>query len=92
VFVTLLIYNAAMGIVYIAAGVVTWFNFNRAKCVAALIFILNFYVLGAISYQYLSGISVTVESVAAMIFRTVLWLMLYLGIEWVCSNKTLIEE
>lgn len=89
VFLPLLIYNAAMGVVYIAAGVATWHNLNRGKYAAASIFILNFLVLGITSYLYLTGTSVAVESVGAMIFRTVLWFALYVGMAWIWHKKTL---
>jgi len=89
VFLPLLIYNAAMGVAYIAAGAATWHNLNRGKYAAASIFILNFLVLGIISYLYLTGTSVAVESVGAMIFRTVLWFVLYVVMAWVWHRKTL---
>ena len=89
VFLPLLIYNIAMGVVYIAAGVTTWRNIIRGKNAAASIFVLNFLVLGIIGYLHMMGTSVAVESVLAMIFRTILWLMLYLGLAWVCRRKTL---
>jgi hypothetical protein len=38
---------------------------------------------------YLTGTSVAVESVGAMIFRTVLWFALYVGMAWIWHKKTL---
>ena len=92
VFLPLLIYNTAMGVVYIAAGVTTWRNLIRGKYAAASIFVLNFLMLVIIGYLHMTGTSVAVESVFAMIFRTVLWLMLYLGLAWACRRKTLLGE
>ncbi len=85
----LLIYNATMGIVYVAAGVIAWRNIDRGKYAAATIFVLNFLVLGTIGYLYTVGTSVAVESVGAMTFRTVVWLALFLGIAWVCRRQIL---
>ncbi len=92
VFFPLLIYNAAMGVVYIAAGVTVWRNLNRGKYAAASIFVLNFLVLGIIGYLYMTETSVAVESVRAMMFRTALWFMVYLGLAWVCRMKSLPGE
>jgi len=69
-----------------------WRNLKRGKDAAVLIFILNFLVLGVISYLYIKGTSVAAESVGAMIFRTFLWFMLSLGLAWACRRKTLVEE
>jgi len=83
VFWPLLIYNTAMGVVYMAAGVIAWRNAGRGKYAAAAIFVLNFLVLGTIGYLYMAGSSVAIESLRAMTFRTVVWLLLFLGFAWV---------
>ena len=80
VFRPLLIYNTTMGIFYVAAGFIVWRNINRGKYAAATIFILNFFVLGAIGYLYTVGSLVALDSLRAMIFRTVVWLVLFLGL------------
>jgi hypothetical protein len=90
VFLPLLIYNTAMGVFYMAAGVTTWRNLSRGKYAAASIFVLNLIVLGIIGYLHMTGTSVAVESVLAMIIRTAIWLMLYLGLTWVCHRKALV--
>jgi hypothetical protein len=89
VFLPLILYNIAMGVAYIAAGITMWRNSTQGKYAAVAIFTLNFIVLGTVSYLYAVGASVAVESVAAMTFRTVVWLVLFLGIAWVCRRKTL---
>jgi preprotein translocase subunit SecG len=89
VFLPLLLYNTAMGFAYTAAGISTWSNLNRGMYAAAAIFIINFLVLGIIGYLYAVGASVAVESVRAMIFRTVVWFVLFLGLAWICSRRTL---
>lgn len=79
----LLIYNTAMGIAYVAAGIIAWRNLERGKYAAAAIFVLNLLVLGAVGYLYAAGSSVAIESLRAMTLRTVVWLVLLLGLVWV---------
>jgi hypothetical protein len=87
VFRPLLIYNTAMGIAYVAAGIIVWRSLDRGKYIAATIFVLNLLVLGAIGYLYTAGSAVAVESLRAMAFRTVVWLLLFLGLAWM-SHRT----
>ena len=87
VFRPLLIYNAIMGMAYVAAGVVAWRSFDRGKYAAATIFVLNFLVLGAIGYLYATGSAVAIESLRAMILRTVVWLLLFLGLAWMSHRR-----
>jgi hypothetical protein len=87
VFRPLLIYNTAMGIAYVAAGVLAWRNVERGKQAAAAIFGLNCLVLGAVSYLYATGHGVAIESVRAMFFRTVVWLVLFVGLMWVARRS-----
>ncbi len=91
VFRPLLIYNTAMGIAYVAAGVVAWRNLDRGKYAAATIFVLNLLVLGATGYLYAAGNAVAIDSLRAMIFRTVAWLVLFLGIVWMSHRNHLSE-
>jgi len=55
VFWSLLIYNTSMGIAYAAAGIITWRSLGKGKYAAAMIFVFNFLVLGAIGYLYAVG-------------------------------------
>lgn len=82
VFRPLLIFNTAMGVAYLAAGVIAWRSVDKGKYAAATIFVLNLLVLGAMSYLYLAGNAVAVESVGAMILRTGVWLALFVGLAW----------
>lgn len=82
VFRPLLIFNTAMGVAYVAAGVLAWRNVQRGKNWAAAIFGLNGLVLGAVGYLYVTGGGVAVESVRAMVLRTVVWLVLFVGLLW----------
>ena len=89
VFRPLLIYNTAMGIAYVAAGVIAWRNLDRGKYAAATIFVLNLLVLGATGYLYVSGSAVAIDSLRAMTFRTVAWLVLFLGMVWMSQRNHL---
>lgn len=89
VFRPLLIYNTAMGLAYAAAGVIAWRSFDRGKYAAATIFVLNFFVLGAIGYLYATGSAVAIDSLRAMILRTVVWLVLFLGLAWMSHRNYL---
>ena len=91
VFRPLLIYNTAMGIAYVAAGVIAWRNLDRGKYAAATIFVLNLLVLGATGYLYAAGAAVAIDSLRAMIFRTVAWLVLFLGMVWMSHRNHLSE-
>ena len=82
VFRPLLIFNTAMGVAYVATGILAWRSADRGSHAAAAIFLLNLCVLGAIAYLYTTGGGVAVDSVRAMILRTVVWLVLFLGLAW----------
>jgi len=87
VFRPLLIYNTAMGIAYVAAGIIAWRSFDRGKYAAATIFVLNSLVLAAVSFLYTSGSAVAIDSLRAMTFRTVVWFVLFLGLAWMSHRN-----
>ena len=89
VFRPLLIYNTTMGIVYVAAGIIAWRRLDQGKYAAATIFVLNFVVLGVIYYLYTEGIAIAVDSLRAMILRTVVWLALFVGLAWISGRNKL---
>ena len=89
VFWPLLVYNTSMGVVYVAAGAIAWRNVERGKYAAVAIFVLNVLVSGTIGYLYMTGSSVAIESLRAMTFRTVVWLLLLLGLAWVGRRNAL---
>lgn len=90
VFRPLLIYNTVMGFAYVITGILIWRNFIRGKYAAGIIFLLNLLVLGAIGYIYISGNNVAFESIRAMIFRTTIWYLLFIGLMWLnYKNKQL---
>lgn len=86
VFRPLLIYNAAMGIVYVAAGIIAWRNIKQGMYVAAAIFVLNLIVLTSIFFLYTEGNSIAVDSLRAMSFRTIVWFALFAGFLWLCRS------
>lgn len=87
VFRPLLIYNTVMGLAYIAAGIVAWRSIAKGRFAAAVIFTLNLIVLGGVVYLYATSAAVAVDSVRAMVLRTVVWLVLFAGLAWL-SRKT----
>ena len=87
VFRPLLIYNTAMGIVYVAAGIIAWRSLDRGKHAAVAIFVLNFLMLAAIGFLYTTGSAVAIESLLAMTFRTVVWFVLFLGLAWMSHRN-----
>ncbi len=91
IFWPLLIYNTAMGLAYAGAGFLAWRSARQGKFAAAAIFLLNLLVLGAIAGLYASQASVAVDSLRAMTFRTVVWLLLFLGLAWVSHRNSRTE-
>jgi hypothetical protein len=83
VFRPLVVYNTAMGVAYLAAGVTIWRSVERGTFAAAAIFLLNLLVLAIVGYLYAAGRPVAIDSVRAMTFRTAVWLFLFLGIRWI---------
>jgi hypothetical protein len=89
VFRPLLIYNTAMGVVYVAAGIIMWRSLDQGKYASATIFVLNSVVLGAIYHLYTVGGAVAVESLRAMILRTFVWFALFIGFAWMSRRNHL---
>ena len=87
VFRPLLIFNTAMGFAYVAAGVIAWRSIDRGKVAAAAIFVANLLALGTVGYLYAAGNAVAKESVGAMTFRTVVWLVLFAGLAWLSRRN-----
>lgn len=87
VFRPLLIFNTAMGLVYVAAGVVAWRDAGRGARAAGVIFVANLVVFGIIAWLYATGAAVAVDSVRAMTLRTGVWLALFAGLRWVARGS-----
>jgi len=88
VFRALLIYNTAMGVAYLAAGVTIWHSVNAGRYAARAIFLLNLLVLVGILVVDRSGGTVAVESLRAMTLRTIVWLVLFLAVSWLGRSRT----
>lgn len=87
VFLPLLIYNAAMGIVYVVAGIIAWRNIKQGMHVSAAISVLNLIVLAVTFFMYTEGYSIAVDSLRAMSLRTVVWFALFAGFWWIYRNN-----
>lgn len=88
VFRPLLIYNTAMGVAYMAAGLTLWHSLNRGRYVAGAILLLNLSVLVGIILIYSSGGAVAMDSIRAMTLRTAVWLGLFLAAAWLGRSRT----
>jgi hypothetical protein len=88
VFRPLLMFNTAMGVAYLAAGVAVWRSVTVGRNATVAIFLLNLLVLVGILVIYGSGGAVAVDSLWAMILRTVVWLVLFLGASWLARSQT----
>jgi len=82
VYAPLLIFNTAMGVAYVAAGVVAWRSLRSGAFAAGAIFLANLVVAAAIVNLYSAGRAIAIDSVRAMAFRTGVWLVLFLGLAW----------
>lgn len=82
VFRPLLMFNTAMGVAYVAAGLAIWHGRRWRASAAGAIVVLNLIALGAILLVYSRGGAVAVDSLRAMTFRTVVWLALFTGLVW----------
>jgi hypothetical protein len=87
VFRPLLLYNTAMGVAYLAAGVIVWRSVKAGRYAAGAIFLLNILVLGGIVVVFRSGGAVAVDSLRAMTLRTVVWLVLFLTVSWLVRAR-----
>ncbi|MFP4611572.1 MAG: hypothetical protein ACLFQT_11170 [Thiohalophilus sp.] len=87
VFLPLLVYNTVMGFIYIGVGIVAWRNVHYGRYGAAAVFILNLLVLAAVWLFYNSGGAVAVDSLRAMTLRTVVWLLLFMGLFWLSRRS-----
>lgn len=80
VFRPLLLFNTLMGVLYVVAGLVTWKNVSRGKLIAAIILVLNFSVLLIVIYLYFKSNLIATQSLSAITFRSVAWLLIFFGL------------
>jgi energy-converting hydrogenase Eha subunit H len=78
----LLLFNTAMGLAYVAVGVLAWRRSAFGVTGAALVALANLAVLGGIAMLYAPGGPVAVNSLQAMAFRTVVWVAIVLVLLW----------
>jgi hypothetical protein len=74
----LLMYNTAMGLAYLAAGIAIWRVPRAGVAAAGAVFFLNLFVLAGIAAVFVRGAPVAVDSLRAMTLRTVVWLVLFI--------------
>lgn len=86
VFMPLLIFNHIMGICYLIAGYLIWGNSHKGKMAAFVVFLINLIVLITISVVYLIDSGVATDSLGAMTFRTVVWLLLFMSLKMTVKN------
>lgn len=92
VYKPLLVFNTAMGVAYVAAGIVAWCSLKKGMYAAATIFVLNAMVLVAVYYLYAKGSAVAMDSVRAITLRTVVWLGLFITLAWLARTKHRVDS
>jgi len=83
VFLPLLVFNTVMGSIYAVSGFMIWQDLNFGTTAAKMVFLINLAVLVLIFIVYLMGGAVATESLKAMSFRTIVWLVLWCGLLWI---------
>lgn len=92
VFRPLLIYNTAMGVAYIAAGIAIWRSITAGRNSAGVIFVLNLAVLVEIAVLYRLEGDVAVDSLRAMSLRTVVWFVLFAVSTRIASSRNAAKQ
>ena len=87
VFLPLLVYNTAMGLAYLAAGVALVRSAALGRLAAGAIFGLNLVVLVGIVVLYTLGAAVAPDSLEAMSVRTGVWLALFAAAWWAARSR-----
>lgn len=83
----LLLFNTAMGLFYVAAGLLIWKSVPLGKQAATAICLLNLLVLALVAWLYANGQGVALDSVRAMMLRTGVWLLLLIGLAWLSRRR-----
>lgn len=86
VFRPLLLFNTAMGVAYVGAGIAMLRSVVWGKRGAGAIFALNLAALATLAILYASGSPVAGASLGAMTLRTVVWLVLFAGMARVAPS------
>ena len=74
----LVIYNVSLGVVSVLAGAGLWRLRPWAISLAGLVAISHGFVLAVLIVFFISGKSVAYQSILAMLFRTTVWLGIFL--------------
>jgi lysylphosphatidylglycerol synthetase-like protein (DUF2156 family) len=74
----LVIYNVSLGVVSVVAGAGLWRLRSWAISLASLIAVSHGFVLALLTAFFMSGKSVAYQSILAMLFRTTVWLGIFL--------------
>jgi protein-S-isoprenylcysteine O-methyltransferase Ste14 len=81
-FLPLLVFNTAMGAVYLLAALLLWRSAPRGRRAAGTFALVNLAVLLVIVVHRTGGGPVAGESMAAMTLRTGVWTGIYLLVRW----------
>lgn len=87
VFRPLLLFNAAMGIVYLGTALAIRNDLGLGRLLAWAVALVNLAVLVAIVLHRNAGGAVALESVRAMTFRTAVWLAIAGGLWWLVRSE-----
>ncbi len=87
VFRPLLLFNTAMGVAYVAAGIAMLRSLVQGKRAAGAIFALNLVALATIAAVFASGSAVAGASLGAMTLRTLVWFALFAGMARLAAPK-----
>ncbi|MEZ4585490.1 MAG: hypothetical protein R2909_03705 [Gemmatimonadales bacterium] len=87
VFAPLVWFNVLMGFVYLLAATITWRDAVRGRAAAVAVAAANILVLGLVAGVRLAVGGVAAESVAAMVFRTGLWVGLAATLWWATRQQ-----
>ncbi|MGB5436814.1 MAG: hypothetical protein WBM98_13050 [Maribacter sp.] len=71
----LVVYNVAVGVLSIITAFLIWKNFTLSKKLTSLILIFHVSVL---AYLYFFSETVAMESIKAMTFRVVVWVLIFI--------------
>ena len=84
----LLIYNVTLGFVSLAAGIGLWMQRTWSSILAVVILILHGLVFLFLFMLFEFRKEVAFISVMAMLFRTIVWLVIYTLLAWKNRTKT----
>nr|AWJ66179.1 hypothetical protein [uncultured bacterium] len=81
----LVVYNVAVGVLSVITAFLIWKHFVLSK---KMIFLILFFHGFVLIYLYFFSETVAIESIKAMTFRVVVWLLIFLLIQLKLTKKT----